>query len=187
MSKVICANCGSENPTNFKYCMSCGLTLPITETQPVTSPAAPLKNVDAVDVKKKRNFIVTAIMVAIVILAANAPQLFQKFTFNRQMTQFASEMNKQCPMMIDQITRLDNVMSLPGKIFQYNYTLVGVDKSQVDLKILEEQVFPAILNNTKTNPDMEFVRRNKVTFHYYYKDDKGVFITKYVITPEMYQ
>ena len=46
----------------------------------------------------------------------------------------ASELNKSCPMMVDQDTRLDNAIALPENVFQYNYTLVNLTKDELDLE-----------------------------------------------------
>ena len=89
--------------------------------------------------------------------------------------------------MVDQHTRLDNAVALPDNTFQYNYTLVDITKSEVNLDTVKKYVEPGILNNVRTNPGMKTFRDNKTTFIYYYKDMKGEFVFKYPITPDMYQ
>ena len=106
----------------------------------------------------------------------------------------ASEINASCPIMVDQDTRLDNTIALPGNTFQYNYTLMHfapINNSDIDLELELEKfrkVFEnQILINVKTNPDLKFFRDNEVTMNYYYKDKKGNFITKIIITPDQYK
>lgn len=103
------------------------------------------------------------------------------------MMQAASQINQSCPIMVDQETRLDNAVAMPGKIFQYNYTLVNLAKDSINISGLESYIKPMILNNVKTNPDMKSFRDNKITMTYTYKDKYGVFITRIDITPEMYE
>ena len=54
--------------------------------------------------------------------------LFKKPAFDKVMMEAASEINKTCPVMVDNVTRLDNSIALPNNVFQYNYTLVSVIK-----------------------------------------------------------
>jgi len=63
--------------------------------------------------------------------------LFQQFflkplSFDKAMVKIASELNESCPMMVDSETRLDNVLMLPPKTFQNNYTLINLEKETVD-------------------------------------------------------
>lgn len=41
MDKKFCMNCGTENPSNAKFCNRCGGALPIMEQQPIYPPVAP--------------------------------------------------------------------------------------------------------------------------------------------------
>jgi len=99
----------------------------------------------------------------------------------------ASEINKSCPMMIDSDTRLDNAISLPSNIFQYNYTLVNMEKETIDIDMLKGYLEPNITNFVRTNPDMKFQREKKVTVNYYYKDKNGNYLFKISVTPEQYE
>lgn len=114
-------------------------------------------------------------------------QSFFKPSFDKQLVEFANEFNKNCPMNLDEYTLLKNVVALPNKTVQYNYTLIGMTKAEVKIDTVKKYVFPALLLNLKSNPDMKFFRENKVTLNYYYSDKNGAFVTKYVVTPEMYE
>lgn len=88
--------------------------------------------------------------------------------------------------MVDRDTRLDNAVALPGNILQYNYTLVNLDKSEVNVDTVNKYVVPGIINNVRTNPGLKVYRDNKVTMDYAYKDKNGVFVLKISVTPDMY-
>jgi hypothetical protein len=111
---------------------------------------------------------------------------FRPASFDKTMMKVASELNKTCPVMIDKETRLDNAVALPDNIFQYNYTLVNFDKSQVNIDTVKKYVEPGLINNIKTNPDLKLYRDNKVTMAYYYRDKNGEFVLKISVTPDMY-
>lgn len=111
---------------------------------------------------------------------------FKPVSFDKAMMEAASELNKTCPIMVDQYTRLDNAVALPDNIFQYNYTLVNLDKSEVNLDTVKKYVEPGLINNVKTNPGLKIYRDNKVTMAYYYKDKNSEFVLKISVTPDMY-
>lgn len=99
----------------------------------------------------------------------------------------ASEINKSCPIMVDQFTRLDNAIAMPDNVFQYNYTIVNHEKSEVNLDTAKKYILPRLVNNVKTSPEMKFARDNHLTMSYKYSDKNGVFVVKYTITPDMYK
>ncbi len=139
-------------------------------------------------VKSNRKKIIGTIvgLVAFGLAYYGAQQLFKAPTFDKAMMQAASELNKSCPIMVDQDTRLDNALALPENIFQYNYTLVNLDKSEVNIDTVKKYVEPGLINNVKTNPDLKTYRDNKVTMAYNYRDKNGVFILKINVTPDQY-
>jgi hypothetical protein len=90
-------------------------------------------------------------------------------------------------MIVDEYTTLKNVVVLPNKTIQYNYTLVGITKAEVKIDTVKKYFFPGVLQNVKTNPVMKLFRDNKVTINYSYSDKNGEFVIDYVIKPEMYE
>ncbi|MFY7788388.1 MAG: hypothetical protein ACOVQA_11000, partial [Thermoflexibacteraceae bacterium] len=140
--------------------------------------------------KKKIGTIVGFVvgMITFTLVSLGVQELFFKPTsFDQAMMQAASEINKSCPIMVDQETRLDNTVALPNNSFQYNYTLVNMVKSDVNIEALREYLQPIITNNIKTSPDMKLYRENKVIMLYQYKDKNGEFIFKLTLTPDTYQ
>ena len=113
--------------------------------------------------------------------------MFRKPAFNKVMMESANEINKVCPVMVDNGTRLDNAIALPNNVFQYNYTLVDLVKDSINIDGLKNYLEPTIINTVKTNPEMKVVRENKTTVNYYYKDKVGVYLFTISVTPEQYQ
>ena len=137
---------------------------------------------------KKMNFKTLAGIITGVVVMALVQQFFFKApSFDKQMMQVASELNKTCPVMVDAETRLDNTISLPDKIFTYNYTLINQVKDSINVEELKKYLTPLVTNNMKTNPVMKFYRDNKITMSYYYKDKQGVFLLNIDVTPDKYQ
>jgi hypothetical protein len=107
-------------------------------------------------------------------------------SFDKQLVTMANEINKTCPIVVDEDTRLDNVMALPGKTVQYNLTILAEVTDEIDTAAFKEIMLPTQLNMIKTNPGMKTFRDNDVTLVYSYSDNKGNYLLREVITPEMY-
>ncbi len=183
MEKKNCTNCGMSNDETAKYCSGCGFELPKTESK-IT------ENMDSKKTSENKKKILPTIVGIIAFgLSYFAVQhfFFKKPSFDKVMVEVASEINKTCPLMIDQNTRLDNTIAMPDNVFVYNYTLVNLEKKDIDINEMKDFIEPNVINNMKTNPDMKLYRENKTTMTYNYKDKKGEFILKINVTPEQYE
>ncbi|MDR3227527.1 MAG: hypothetical protein LBT56_07650 [Prevotellaceae bacterium] len=98
----------------------------------------------------------------------------------------ASKYNEKAPFMIDENTRFDNMIALPGRVLQYNFTAINMTKDEIEPNYFENEMKPIMINQIRTNPDETF-RKHKVTLRFYYKDKDGVFVSKIEVTPEMYE
>ena len=182
--KITCSNCQTENDGNSKYCSICGYQLPIVENQNAETAVEQVKVA-----KPKRKFDLKTFIgfiIGFIVMFFVTQSLF-KPSIDKQLVEIASELNKTCPMNIDEYTMLKNVVALPNKTIQYNYILIGITKAEVKLDTVKKYVFPGVLQNAKTNPGMKLFRDNKVTLKYYYSDKNGAFVTEYIVKPEMYE
>lgn len=187
MISILCSNCATSNKNNARYCLSCGHALPKMEE--LAMEEKPMQQI-IVNNPRKNKGIIGAIFG--VFFFALAYWLVQQYfivpsTFNKQMMAMASELNKTCPIMVDAETRLDNAIALPPDIFQYNYTLVNLDKEAVDTLGLKGFIEPTIINNVKTNPQMQYQRDHKITMNYYYKDKLGQYLFMVSVSPDRYE
>ena len=177
-----CNECGNENAGNLKYCRWCGYELLKPKVEGIQHPAQKQKKV--VNYKALIGIIVGA---TAFLAASFLVQQLRSPSFDKVMLKTASEINKSCPIMIDSETRLDNTITLPPKVFQYNYTLVNIEKKTVDITALKDYLEPNITNFVRTNPDMKFQRDNKVTINYYYQDKDRNYLFTISVTPEQYE
>lgn len=186
MDNVKCTHCGTENPIKYRYCSSCGYELPkITlEDSDNTSQQPKRRNTDG-----RKNILGVIIgMIALSLTSFAIQQLFFKAApLDKTMMEVASEINKTCPIMVDSETRLDNTFSLPNNTFQYNYTLVNIDKESIDTVEMRNYLEPTITNSVKTNPQLKFHRDHEMTINYSYKDKTGSFLIVISVTPEKYK
>lgn len=119
---------------------------------------------------------------------------FKNIDYDKVLIEAEKVINKDCPIMIDQETRLNNVMAEPGKEILYNITLLNYDKElfekdsdkYITVEELRNTNEPIIINMAKTSPIVKSFRENKVTMIYHYSDKNGVFLFEIVITPDQY-
>lgn len=81
--------------------------------------------------------------------------------------------NSQCPLMIDQETRLDKVEMLDEKTLCYYYTLVNYSVGDLDPSSIENNVRPNMISTVKNNPELQFLRELSGTLQYQYSDKNG--------------
>ena len=110
----------------------------------------------------------------------------KQIPFNDYMLQTVESINRECPKMIDEHTRLDEVMAMPPNSMIYNYTLVNLDMDDVNMNNVVPSLEEVLLKMVKEGSDFEVFRANKVTITYRYFDKEGMFMVKIDITPEMY-
>jgi len=126
------------------------------------------------------------LIVAVLLQHYVFPRLFAP-SIDSQLIEFTSQMNKNCPYMVDSDTRLDNAVPGAGKTIIYNYTLINFNRDDLDIEYFESVMKPQILNVVRTNPQMKTLRDNDITFVYNYKDKSAIHILSITCSPKDYQ
>jgi hypothetical protein len=144
------------------------------------------------EIPKGNKKISTPIKIAAVVLLVGLVLFLQRFSysnddFEKVMKLISKQMNQSCPKMEDKDTRLDNTETRSALTFQYNYTMVEMLRDSMDVELLNYSFETAMINNARTNPDLEMFRKHNVTLVYSFKDKLGNFLTKISITPEKYR
>lgn len=186
MDKVKCTHCEENNKTNAKYCFRCGYELPKFKLE--SNDTSTLRKSEKGKLNK-RNLAGSVVGIIAFGLAYFLVQqvFFKPPSYDKVMMKAASELNKTCPIMVDQSTRLDNAFASLENAFQYNYTLVDLTKAEVNPDTVRKYIEPGLINNVKTNPDLKIFRDNKTTVIYNYRDKNGEFVVKFSVTPEQYE
>ena len=188
----ICTRCDTRNSNNARYCAGCGYELPKPVAESIRNPKPVYYQKTG---SNKILFVIVAALIGLSILIGVLSIFFTQSIFkssfpttltNEVVVAFAKEINKHCPTMIDNITRLDNVAVLPNNTLQYNYT-IGVDKSQVDTVEFKRQMNSFIIESIKTQPTMVLIRKSKVQLRHLYKDSNSQYICTVEISPELYK
>lgn len=113
--------------------------------------------------------------------------VFKKPSLSLRLLESATQINKQTPMKVDEFTQLDSAAVSPPDTFIYYYSLTDLTKNEIILDTINKYVRPEIINNAKTNPEMQELRELKVTLAYRYYDKEGAFVWALDVTPDLYK
>ncbi|MCL1934350.1 MAG: hypothetical protein FWF53_11135 [Candidatus Azobacteroides sp.] len=197
--RIICNRCGAENPSYSKYCRGCGYELPkiVVENTVPEKPVGPAKKKVALSLTI--GLVIGGLFIGIIIgtlIGATASFVYfnganqssqSSSAFDKPLLETTDRINRNLPVMIDSETRLDNMITLDKKTFQYNYTLVNMEKGKVDTIAMKNKLEPLIINGVKTSPDAEYQRKNEMTLVHYYKDKNGNYLFSVIVTPDKYK
>ena len=126
-------------------------------------------------------------IIAAVFSYYTAQKLFFKKDLESELKSAALELNKQTPFQIDQYSRLDSASTKGKTNFIYYYTLIELEKSEVNLDTVNKYMRPNIIENVKNSPDLKIYRDNNITMDYKYYDKNGNFVTEISVSPELYK
>lgn len=177
MESILCNQCDTVNSKIAKYCSGCGFALPKTEIVKTEVPIAQSGNSTALKQGKWLPLIVGAMAFVVCFFAAQ--WLFtDSVSFAKTLEATALEISKNCPLMVDEGTRLDSAEALEGNALQYNYTLVGLEKEDMDIEAMKTYMKPILARNYKSNPEMVLFRKNHTKLTYAYRDSRGIPVFK---------
>lgn len=92
-------------------------------------------------------------------------------------------LNKQCPVMVDEATRLDSC-SYADKTIKYFYTIT--DQSKLDMKAFKSGANEILKESVKSNKEMAPIKMLKMNIQYFYADTSGKELVTTTITPDDY-
>ena len=104
-----------------------------------------------------------------------------------ELNQTVEELNKITPLKIDEFTRLDSVSSFKRKSLTYYYTLLQVNKSEVNIDSIKNYLKPNIIKSVKNSNELKVYKKNNISMNYLYYDLNGEFITAIEVNPELYK
>jgi hypothetical protein len=82
--------------------------------------------------QSKYLMILIIILIGLIAIFRAKSILFNTLSIDEKNKTIADEINKNCPFIIDSETRLDNTSALPNNVFAYFYTLVNMQKDEID-------------------------------------------------------
>ncbi len=102
---------------------------------------------------------------------------------HQALTELANQLNSSLPMRVDENTRWDSTMALPGRVLLYSYTIIGVSPEDFDRRGFESELHGVMTRNYETSPDMEVFRDARVTLVFNYRFENGQFAARVEVKP----
>lgn len=101
----------------------------------------------------------------------------------------SQEVNKQCPMTIDEMTRMDSTSYTGGdNTFTYYYSLTGAADDPQIAEATQKQLTENLPGIIKSTDDLKLYREMDVTMLYVYLSDKThTELFRVKVTPDMYK
>lgn len=112
---------------------------------------------------------------------------FNNPSYDEELKRAAKEITKSCPVMVDEQTRLDRVDGPGDNRIMYFYTLVKLNRSEVDAEAMKASLTPVLVEDVVTNAQMAINREHHTTMVYSYSDRNGEFLFSIEVTPEIYK
>jgi hypothetical protein len=100
-------------------------------------------------------------------------------SYETEIRDIANDTNRNLPSMVDSETRFESVSPESGKVYQYNFTLVNVEKGNFNSASFSEKQKSTILSGIKN-------MRNKSGFKFFI-DKNGINLLKISIPPNEYK
>lgn len=123
--------------------------------------------------KRRKVYIFLALIVFLTTALVVKKFYNRESPYEKQLHMLSEEINKGCPMQVDQMTRLDNTEIVSKNEFRYNYTLVNLEKGNFDEADLKQYLTGQILTNIKESEGMRIFREQKTRLSHHYKDKNG--------------
>lgn len=101
--------------------------------------------------KKGRTIQIIVAIIAAVFTYYITQKLFIKKDLASELKTIALEMNKKTPIQIDQFSRLDSASSKGKTNFIYHYTLIDIEKSEVNVDTVNKYIRTNIIEKVKNS------------------------------------
>lgn len=104
------------------------------------------------------------------------------------MQNVADNINKTCPVMVDEFTQLDSVDLLKGsRTMLYYYTISDFELENKDINTVKQSLKEVLIDNINKAPEMKVMRENDVVFDYIYSNKERQKLIELTILPADYK
>jgi hypothetical protein len=127
-------------------------------------------------------------LLGITLAACTTAIAFQSPSRAEDMNQIlaeASEMlNQELPMQIDQDTQWDSTFVGPGKMLNYNYTLLNYSVAQLDQDQFAREFRPVVNDMLCNEPSSQIFRENDIAFGVNVYDKAHSLVSRITVSPD---
>ena len=117
-------------------------------------------------------------------IAFQSPTEAQKVdNISQILVEVSDTINQQLPMSIDPTVRWDSTSAGPGKLMNYNYTLVGYSATEIDENQFANQFRPVVNNLLCNEPSSQVFRDNDVALNINVYDNSQSLVSRVKMSP----
>jgi len=109
------------------------------------------------------------------------------FSINQILQRESNALNKQCPQMIDNDTRLDSSSIGINKTFINYYTFINQEKANIKVEEMKQFFKDQIIYRIRTNEQLKLFKENDVNFCYKYQDKNFIDLFEINVTEDDYK
>ncbi|MEL6927907.1 MAG: hypothetical protein AAFO95_04655 [Cyanobacteria bacterium J06600_6] len=91
--------------------------------------------------------------------------------------------NQQLPMQIDPTVRWDSTFAGPGKLMNYNYTLLAYSSEELDGNLFRQQFRPFVNNMLCNESSAQIFRDNNVSLNVNVYDSQRSLVSRVKVSP----
>jgi hypothetical protein len=141
------------------------------------------------EIEKKRKL--TPQKIGVIILVIISVNLGQRYIFNKpsaekQIAELVAKSNKSLPQMLTSEIRMDSMNSFSNTV-QYNLTIVNIEKENINVEELKQNLKQSVLTDLKSKPGLEAFKENNITMAYSYNDKNKNNLCKISFTANQYK
>lgn len=116
-------------------------------------------------------------------IAFQSPINAQVKNVSKELVEAADLVNQYLPMNVDPTVRWDSTHAGPGKLMNYNYTLLQLSAAQIDGNVLNQQFRPFVNNLLCNNSGSQFFRDNDVALNVNIYDNQRSLVSRIKVSP----
>lgn len=120
--------------------------------------------------KKRKIYLFLALVVLLTSALVVKKFYLRDSPYQKQLQLLSEEINKTCPTLVDPQTRLDNTEISGPNAFQYNFTLLNLEKGNFDEADLKKFLSGQILESITNSEGMRIFKEQGTKLSYQYRD-----------------
>jgi hypothetical protein len=103
---------------------------------------------------------------------------------NEILVEVSESLNQELPMQIDQDTQWDSTFVGPGKMMNYNYTLINYSVAQLDKEVFAKEFRPVVSDILCKEPSSQVFRENDIAFGVNVYDNAHSLVSRITVSPD---
>ena len=136
--------------------------------------------------RRSRILKLLGVVLALAIISELLKVIFQTHSVSNELATMTEAINKKCPLIVDNMTRLDNSTATSNKQLHLTYTLINNHGANVDTIVLKQNLSTSFIRKLKSDPMFKNFKHHGVSVLASYYDSAGVYVCSVMIHPNQF-